>query len=334
MSEVIDVLGIGNAIVDIIARTEEDFLVREGLAKGSMRLIDVAEADRLYDHMGPAIEASGGSAGNTTAGVASFGGKAAFIGKVADDVFGKLYRHDMTATGVDFATPPLVGGPPTARSMILITSDGERTMNTYLGACQALSPADIDADTVVSSYVTYLEGYLWDPPEAKTAFRHAAKIAHQAGRKVSLTLSDPFCVDRYRAEFLALIRDGMIDVLFANDVELRSLYETANLEVAVGLLQKDCRLSAVTLGPDGALVVEADTIARIPATPVETVVDTTGAGDLFAAGFLFGLARALPLDDAARLGTIAAAEVISHIGPRPATSLAGLARQAGYAVEA
>jgi sugar/nucleoside kinase (ribokinase family) len=327
-----DVLGIGNAIVDIIARTEEDFLVREGLAKGAMRLIDPAEADRLYDHMGPAIEASGGSAGNTTAGVASLGGKAAFIGKVADDVFGKLYRHDMKATGVHFSTPPLSGGAPTARSMILITPDGERTMNTYLGACQALSPADIDPDTVGASFVTYLEGYLWDPPEAKAAFRRAAKIAHQAGRKVSITLSDSFCVDRYRAEFLGLIRDGTIDVLFANDSELRSLYETASLETAVEALRRDCRIAAVTMGAEGALVIEPGHMAQVPATPVETVVDTTGAGDLFAAGFLFGFARALPLTDAARLGTLAAAEVISHIGPRPATSLAGLARQAGFRI--
>ena len=327
-----DVLGIGNAIVDIIARTEEDFLVREGLAKSSMRLIDAAEADRLYDHMGPAIEASGGSAGNTAAGVASFGGRAAFIGKVADDVFGKLYRHDMKATGVQFATPPLSGGAPTARSMILITPDGERTMNTYLGACQSLSPADIDEETVASSLITYLEGYLWDPPEAKAAFRRAAKIAHEAGRKVSITLSDSFCVDRYRAEFLGLIRDGTIDVLLANDSELRSLYETASFETAVEALSRDCRLAAVTVGAEGALIVEPGNVSKVPATPVDTVVDTTGAGDLFAAGFLFGLARALPLTEAARLGTIAAAEVISHIGPRPATSLASLARQAGFRI--
>jgi len=327
-----DVLGIGNAIVDIIARTEEDFLVREGLNKGAMRLIDAAEADRLYDHMGPAIEASGGSAGNTTAGVASLGGKAAFIGKVADDIFGKLYRHDMKATGIHFATPPLGDGAPTARSMILITPDGERTMNTHLGACLALAPADIDPDVVAAAYVTYFEGYLWDPPEAKDAFRRAARIAHKAGRKVSLTLSDAFCVDRYRDEFLGLIRDGTIDILFANDSELRSLYETASLETAVAALKQDCRLAAVTVGADGALVVGSDGVAKVPATPVETLADTTGAGDLFASGFLFGVARSLPPAEAARLGTIAAAEVISHIGPRPATSLADLVRQAGFKI--
>jgi sugar/nucleoside kinase (ribokinase family) len=327
-----DVLGIGNAIVDIIARTEEDFLVREGLSKGAMRLIDAAEADRLYDHMGPAIEASGGSAGNTVAGVASLGGKAAFIGKVADDIFGKLYRHDMKATGIHFATPPLSDGAPTARSMILLTPDGERTMNTYLGACQALAPADIDPDTVEAAYVTYFEGYLWDPPEAKDAFRRAARIAHKAGRKVSLTLSDAFCVDRYRDEFLGLIRDGTIDILLANDSELRSLYETASLEAAVAALKEDCRLAAVTVGADGAIIVAPEGIDKVPATPVETVVDTTGAGDLFASGFLFGIARALSAVEAARLGTLAAAEVISHIGPRPATSLADLARQAGFRI--
>jgi sugar/nucleoside kinase (ribokinase family) len=327
-----DVLGIGNAIVDIMARAEEDFLVREGLNKGTMHLIDAEQADRLYDHMGPAIEASGGSAGNTVAGVASLGGKAAFVGKVADDVFGKLYRHDMKSTGIHFATPPLSGGAPTARSMILITPDGERTMNTYLGACRALAPADIDSDVVEAAYVTYFEGYLWDPPEAKDAFRRAARIAHKAGRKVSLTLSDAFCVDRYRAEFLGLIRDGTIDILLANDSELRSLYETASLEAAVAALKEDCRLAAVTLGGEGALVVSPEGIATVPATPVETVVDTTGAGDLFASGFLFGLARSLPSDEAARLGTIAAAEVIGHIGPRPATSLVELARQAGFKI--
>jgi sugar/nucleoside kinase (ribokinase family) len=327
-----DVLGIGNAIVDIIARTEEDFLVREGLAKSSMRLIDAVEADRLYDHMGPAIEASGGSAGNTVAGIASLGGRAAFIGKVADDVFGKLYRHDMRATGVHFDTAPLSDGTPTARSMILITPDGERTMNTYLGACQALAPGDIDAHLVQQSLVTYLEGYLWDPPEAKDAFRRAAKIAHGAGRKVSITLSDAFCVDRYRQEFLGLIRDGTIDILFANDSELRSLYETASFETAVEALRKDCRLAAVTVGADGALVVEPAGVVKVPASPVETVVDTTGAGDLFAAGFLFGFARGLGHAESARLGALAAAEVIGHIGPRPATSLVELARQAGFRI--
>ncbi len=327
-----DVLGIGNAIVDIIARTEEDFLVREHLAKSSMRLIDAEEATRLYDVMGPAIETSGGCAGNTAAGVASFGGRAAFIGKVADDGLGDVYRHDMRAIGVHFGTGPLTGGAPTARSMILITPDGERTMNTYLGACQALSPEDIDEATVAAAGITYLEGYLWDPPEAKRAFRRAAAVATGAGRQVSLTLSDAFCVDRYRDEFVGLLRDRTVDILFANEAEVKSLYQTASFDTAVSALRGDCRLAAVTVGSEGALVIDAAGVAKVPATPVDAVVDTTGAGDLFAAGFLFGVARNMEHTDAARLGTIAAAEVIGHVGPRPATSLRDLARQAGFTI--
>ena len=327
-----DVLAIGNAIVDVMARAEDDFLVRHGLAKGTMHLIDAERAEILYAAMGPAIEASGGSAGNTAAGLASLGGRAAFIGKVAGDTLGQFYRHDMGAAGVHFATAALTGGAPTARSMILITADGERTMNTYLGACQALGPDDIDERVVSASAITYLEGYLWDPPEAKKAFRRAARLAHAAGRRVSLTLSDPFCVDRFRAEFLDLIRGRTVDILFANDSELRSLYETANLETAVAALARDCALAAVTVGADGALVVTAGGVSRVPATPVETLVDLTGAGDLFASGFLYGVARGMALTDAARLGAIAASEVIGHVGPRPAASLAGLARQAGFAI--
>jgi sugar/nucleoside kinase (ribokinase family) len=327
-----DVLCIGNAIVDVIARAEDDFLVRERLAKSSMRLIDAEEAERLYGVMGPAIEASGGCAGNTAAGIASLGGRAAFIGKVAKDLLGDVYRHDMKAIGVHFGTPPLVDGAPTARSMILITPDGERTMNTYLGACQALSPEDIDEATVAGAGITYLEGYLWDPPEAKRAFRRAASIAHEAGRQVSLTLSDSFCVDRFRAEFVGLLRDRTVDILFANDSELKSLYETASFETAVEALRGDCRIAAVTMGAEGALVVDGQGVARVSATPVDTVVDTTGAGDLFASGFLFAMARGMALTDAARLGTMAAAEVIGHIGPRPAVSLRDLARQAGFTI--
>ena len=295
-----------------------------------MHLIDAARADVLYAHMGPAIEASGGSAGNTIAGVASFGARGAFIGKVADDAFGAIYRHDMQALDAHFDTAPLVDGAPTARCMILITPDGERTMNTYLGACQALSPDDIDADVVGRSAITYLEGYLWDPPAAKEAFVRAAEIAHAAGRKVSLTLSDAFCVDRFRAEFLDLIRSKTVDILLANDSEVRSLYETADVDSAVAALRADCPLAAVTVGAEGALVVTPETVATVPATPVEAVVDLTGAGDLFAAGFLVGIARGMELADAGRLGALAAAEVIGHIGPRPATSLKEVARAAGF----
>lgn len=327
-----DVLNIGNAIVDIMAHADDDLLVSQNLIKGSMRLIDASEADRLYDLMGPAIETSGGCAGNTAAGIASFGGKAAFIGKVAEDQFGKLYNHDMSAIGVDFDTSPLNSGAPTARSMILVTPDGERTMNTYLGACQELTTADIDVKTVEGAAITYLEGYLWDPPQAKDAFRRAAEIAHGAGRRVSLTLSDSFCVDRFRDEFLGLIRDGTIDILLANESEVRALYQSSDFETGVRALQSDCRIAAVTMGAEGAMVVSNDGIERVSATPVETVVDTTGAGDLFASGFLFGLARDMRLADAARLGTIAAAEVIGHIGARPAASLADAARQVGFKI--
>jgi len=325
-----DVLNIGNAVVDILAHAEDDLLVGQGLTKGSMRLIDADEAERLYDLMGPAIETSGGCAGNTAAGVASFGGKAAFIGKVAEDQFGKLYKHDMQSIGVHFDTSALKGGAPTARSMILVTPDGERTMNTYLGACQELTVDDIDADTVAASAITYLEGYLWDPPQAKDAFRLAAKIAHEAGRQVSLTLSDSFCVDRFREEFLTLIRDGTIDILLANESEVHALYQTADFDTGIRALQNDCRIAAVTMGEKGAMVVSRNGMEKVSATPVDTVVDTTGAGDLFASGFLFGQARGMPLADSARLGTIAAAEAIGHLGPRPATSLSDLARQSGF----
>jgi sugar/nucleoside kinase (ribokinase family) len=325
-----DVLGIGNAIVDVMARVDDDFVVSEKLAKGTMHLIDAARAETLHRAIAGAIERSGGSAGNTAAGVASLGGRAAFIGKVADDALGHLYRSDMHATGVAFDTAPLPHGAPTARSMILITPDGERTMNTYLGACQMLTPADIDPGMVQAAAITYLEGYLWDPPQAKEAFRRAAEIAHAAGRKVSLTLSDAFCVDRFRAEFLGLIRGGTIDILFANDLELKSLYTTSSLDAAVAAVQRDCRLTAVTVGAEGALVVTAAAVEAVPATPVAEVVDLTGAGDLFASGFLYGVARGMALADAARLGTIAAAEVIAHIGPRPAVSLASVVADAGF----
>jgi sugar/nucleoside kinase (ribokinase family) len=327
-----DVLGIGNAIVDVMARIEDDVLVREGIAKSGMHLIDAPRAEALSAAMTDAVERSGGCAGNTAAGVASLGGRAAFIGKVADDALGRFYRKDMHATGVTFETAPLVGGAPTARSMILITPDGERTMNTFLGACHALTTADIDDDIVRGAAITYLEGYLWDPPEAKKAFRHAAEIAHKAGRKVAITLSDSFCVDRFRGEFLELIRSRTVDILFSNESELHSLYETASTEAAVEAVRADCALTALTVGAKGAMVVTPEAVTPVPATPVETVVDLTGAGDLFASGFLHGMAHGLALADCARLGTLAAAEVIGHIGPRPATPLKGLAARAGFAV--
>ncbi|WP_407048738.1 adenosine kinase [Methyloraptor flagellatus] len=326
-----DVLGIGNAIVDIIARTEDDFILREGLAKGSMRLIDSEEAERLYGHMPQAIEMSGGCAGNTAAGVASFGGRAAFIGKVADDHLGGVYAHDIRAMGIHFATAPLGAGvAPTARSMILVTPDGERTMNTYLGACQHLTEADIDATVVAATAITYLEGYLWDPPEAKKAFRRAAEIAHANGREVAITLSDSFCVDRYRAEFLELIRSKTVDIVFANVAEVKALYETADFDTAIAALRQDAKLAAVTMSEKGSMVVTADQAVAVPAQPVETVFDTTGAGDLYAAGFLFGYSQGFELAMAAQFGGLAAAEIISHLGARPQVALRGFAEQAGF----
>jgi adenosine kinase len=325
-----DVLGIGNAIVDIIARTEDDFLIRQKMHKGAMALIDEARASAIYDAMGPAIEVSGGSAANTIVGAASFGAGAAFVGKVRDDELGRVFAHDIRAAGVAFDTPPASDGPSTARSYILVTPDGERTMNTYLGAAQDLHPKDIDADTIAAAGIIYLEGYLWDPPRAKEAFLKAAKIAHDAGRDVALTLSDAFCVDRYRAEFLDLIRNGTVDLVFANERELHSLYQTADFDTALGALRQDARLAVVTRSEKGCLVVSREETDVVPATPVDRVVDATGAGDLFAAGFLVGLARGTDNRTAARLGALAAAEVITHMGARPENSLKAIARDNGF----
>jgi adenosine kinase len=326
-----DVLTIGNAIVDVLAHAEEDFLVREGLVKGSMRLIDGDEAERLYDHMGTTQLISGGCAGNTAAGVASFGGRAAFIGKVAEDELGRFYRHDFHALGIAFPTASVTDGTPTARSMILITPDGERTMNTNLAACQELTPADIDRKTVEGAAITYLEGYLWDPPKAKEAFRIAAKTAHGAGRKVAMTLSDSFCVDRFRDEFLELMRSGQLDIVFANQHEVLSLYQTSDLKTAISLVQQDVPLAVVTMSEEGSLVVSAGRRVKVPAAKVERIVDLTGAGDLYASGFLYGLSRGFPHEVCGRLGSLAAAEVIGHVGARPVESLRQLAGQAGLA---
>lgn len=324
-----DVLAIGNAIVDVIARAEDDFLHAHAIQRGGMTLIDEARAESLYAAMGPGRVVSGGSAANTIAGVASFGGRAAFIGKVRDDQLGKLYRHDLTSLGVAFDTPPALSGPTTARCLIIVTPDGQRSMSTYLGACQGLSAADIDPQAVRDSAFIYLEGYLWDPPAAKEAFREAAAIAHGAGRKVALTLSDSFCVDRWRDEFLGLIRGGVVDVVFANEHELKSLYVTGDVDSAIAALRQEGILGVVTRSEHGALVVTREETVAVAAMPVEAVVDTTGAGDLFAAGFLYGLARDRDARDCLRLGALAAAEIISHIGARPETGLADLARQNG-----
>src|SRR6516162_8195329 len=327
-----DVLGIGNAVVDVLARADDDFLLAHGMRKGGMALIDEARAQAIYDAMGPAVEISGGSAANTMVGVAGFGGRAAFIGKLKADELGRAFSHDIRAAGVGFSTPPASGGPSTGRCYVLVTPDGERTMNTYLGAAQDLHPNDIDAEAIGAASITYLEGYLWDPPHAKEAFLKAAQIAHGAGRDVALTLSDAFCVDRYRAEFLHLIRSRTVDLVFANERELHSLYETADFDTAVNLLRTDARVAVVTRSEKGCLVVTREETDAVAACPVERVVDATGAGDLFAAGFLAGMARGADHRTSARLGALVAAEIISHLGARPETSLRDLARENGFEV--
>ncbi len=324
-----DVLCIGNAIVDIIARCEESFLVDNAIIKGAMNLIDADRAELLYSRMGPAIEASGGSAGNTAAGVASFGGRAAFFGKVAKDALGEIYAHDIRAQGVAFDTKPLDAPPPTARSMIFVTADGERSMNTYLGACVELGPEDVEQDKAAGAKVTYFEGYLWDPPRAKDAIRLTAKHAHAAGREVSMTLSDSFCVDRYRDEFLFLMRSGTVDIVFANESELKALYQTSSFEAGLEAIRKDCKLAAVTRSELGSVVVRGDETVVVDAIEIGELVDTTGAGDLYAAGFLFGYTTGRSLADCGKLGSLAAGLVIQQVGPRPRQSLRQAAVEAG-----
>ena len=321
----LDVVAVGSAIVDVLATAADADLDSRGLVKGTMALVDAGRADELYAGMGPAIEVSGGSAANTVAGVASFGGTAAFIGKVRDDQLGAVFTHDIRATGVAFDTVPATSGEATARCLVFVTPDAQRTMTTYLGAATGLGPDDIDTGVIAAARFTYLEGYLWDPPEAISALRVAMAASRGAGREVALSLSDPFCVDRHRKDFLELIDDD-IDVLFANEVELMSLFEVATLAEALDAIRGRgrCRLAAITLGPRGSTVVTADATIDCPAVPLEDVVDTTGAGDLYAAGFLFGLSSHAGLDECARLGSLAAAEVISHVGARPQVPLATL----------
>ncbi|MEO1114207.1 MAG: adenosine kinase [Pseudomonadota bacterium] len=327
-----DALCIGNAICDVFAHVEEDFLVRENLVKGSMRLIDTDEAVRLFNKMGQTVRISGGSAGNTAAGIASLGGNPAYFGKVAEDELGDSYYHDMNGTGVYFNTPRLTDGNPTARSMILITPDGERTMNTYLGACVEFGTGDVNEDVVAASAVTYMEGYLWDPEEAKKAFLKAADVAHANGRKVAITLSDSFCVDRYRSEFQGLLKDKVVDLMFANEHELKALYETADLDTAISAARDSGALTALTLGENGAMAFDSTETVKVSAQAVSNVVDLTGAGDLFASGFLFGLAREYKLGDAAELGCLCAANVISHVGARPERPLKNVAAQSGFEI--
>lgn len=322
-SAAFDVLGIGNAIVDVITHADDSFLTSHALVKGSMTLIDEARAEALYGAMGPGVEISGGSCGNTIAGVASFGGKGAYVGKVRNDQLGAVFGHDLRATGVTFGTAQATEGPATARCLILVTPDAQRTMNTYLGACTRLGPSDIDVAQVAAAQVTYVEGYLWDPPEAKKAVLKAFDAAHAAGRKVSITLSDSFCVDRYREEFRTLIRDK-VDILFANESEIKALYQVDSFEAALAAARAENKICALTRSEKGSVVIKGSETHAVPAAPVAKVVDTTGAGDLYAAGFLFGFTHGKPLAECARLGGIAAAEVISHVGARPEKALKGL----------
>lgn len=316
----LDVVGVGNAIVDVLAQSTDEFLRKHGLIKGSMALIDEAQARELYADMGPAREASGGSAANTMAGVASLGGKPAYIGRVCNDQLGEIFSHDMRASGIHFAVAPAPSGPATARCLILVTPDAQRTMNTYLGACVNLGPEDIDEDLVRRGKVTYLEGYLWDRPKAKDAFIKAAQIAAAAGRKVALSLSDSFCVARHRESFLELVAHH-VDILFANEAEIKSLYETDSFEQASRQVSGQTELAVLTRGAKGSVLIAKDQVVEVAAAPVPKVIDTTGAGDLYAAGVLFGVTHGLSLAEAGHRGALAAAEVISHFGARPENKL-------------
>lgn len=318
-----DTTCIGNAIVDVLSKIDDDFLVKENLVKNSMNLIDEVRAEDLYSKMGSAIEMSGGSAGNTAAGVASLGGKSNYIGKVRNDQLGSIFAHDIRAAGVTFDTEMSESGAATARSFILVTPDAHRTMNTYLGACVELGPDDINPAMIAASEVTYMEGYLWDPEGGKAAFRKAAKIAHEADKRVSLTLSDSFCVDRFRSEFIDFI-DGGVDILFANEEEIKSLYQTSSLDEAMNAVRSKVEIACVTKSKDGSVILNGDITLDVEADTTIDVVDTTGAGDLYASGFLYGFTNGYSLADSGRIASIAAAEIISHIGARPSISLKDL----------
>ncbi len=323
------ILGLGNAIVDILAQTPDAFVAAHGLTKGAMTLTEEGAAEALYRAMGETVTISGGSAANTLIGMAGLGCTGAFIGKVKADDLGSLFAQDIRAAGIDFLTPMATDGPATARCFVLVTPDGQRTMNTFLGACQNLGEDDVDPAIVEASEITYLEGYLWDPPAAKAAFVKAARIARAAGRRVALSLSDAFCVGRYRDEFLGLLRGGTVDILFANEAELLGLYQQNDFDEAVAQLKREGVLGVVTRGERGCVVVTADHVLAAPAMPVAKLVDTTGAGDLFAAGFMTGLVHGRDHATCARLGAVAAAEIIQHLGARPKTSLRSLAAEAG-----
>lgn len=328
MTAATGVVAIGNAIVDIIGQCDDAFLAKHGAPKGHMRLVDAETISALYGAMGPGIEMSGGSAANTMVGITSFGGKAGFIGKVADDEFGRIFKHDIAAAGVSFASRPVSGKAPTSRSLILVTPDGERTMNTFLGISTDLDQGEVDPAMIEGAEIVYLEGYLFDQPPAKAAFRQAVAIAKKAGRRVALTLSDGFCVDRHRDEFLDLMRSG-IAILFANESEITALYQTSDFEDAAHRAAADVELAVLTRSAKGSVIHQGGQTHTIPVDPVAKVIDTTGAGDLYAAGFLYGLTSGRDLETSGRLGSLAAAEIISHVGARPVTNLANLARSRG-----
>ncbi len=322
----LDLVGIGNAIVDVLSKTADVFLNEHQLPKGGMTLIEADQAKKLYDLMPPGMEMSGGSAANTIAAFAAMGGKAGYIGKVANDQLGEVFRHDIKASGVDFSTRPLEDGPSTARCLIMITPDAQRTMCTYLGACVWITPSDLDQEMIQNAQITYLEGYLFDRPHAKDTFFKACEMAHAAGRKVALSLSDSFCVDRHRDEFRALIK-GHVDILFANESEILSLYQTHHFEEAALAVSEECAVAALTRSEQGSVIISGKERFVVPAAPVAKVVDTTGAGDMYAAGFLYGYTRNLPLNVCAEIGSLAAAEIIQHVGARPQTDFSTLVQQ-------
>ncbi len=330
LPERLDVVGVGNALVDVLSHETDAVIARLGLAKGVMTMVEHGDVERIYAAQGTTTELSGGSTANTIAGLASFGAAVGFVGKVADDEFGKVFAHDLGALGVWYATPPATDSRATGRCHIMVTPDAERTMCTYLGVASDLTPADVDADLLTRAAVTYLEGYLFDQPAAKAAFRAAAETAHRAGRQVALTLSDPFCVNRHRAEFAELVEHG-VDLLFANEEEILSLYETDAFDDAVARVRAHTEIAALTRSARGSVIVTGEGVQEVPSVPVEQLVDTTGAGDQYAAGFLYGLTHGRDLVTCGRLGSLAASEVIAHLGPRPATSLAQLAARNGLA---
>ena len=320
-----DVVGIGNAIVDILAHADDDLLARHGMPKGAMTLVDAAQAARIYDSMGPTVEMSGGSVGNTMAGLAALGGTGSYIGKVHNDQFGEVFRHDMEALGIAMDGHLAADGSPTARCFVIVTPDGQRSMATHLGACVELGPDDIDAQAIQGHRITYLEGYLWDLPQAKEAMVKAAGLARSAGRQVALTLSDAFCVDRHRESFLDLIRSH-VDILFANEQEIVSLFQVSDFDAALPQVRQLCPLTALTRSEKGSVIVAGDQLHTIGVTPVERVVDATGAGDLYAAGLLFGITHGYDLPTSGRIGSVAATEIIGHLGARPEADLRALAR--------